>query len=141
MPILSQKISNHPIFTDVERYVEVTKQHADSEIKEFRFWFTIKYCKEGDDVTFTFKQPSKNTIFTNASILQLVRDPLTYEPVPNPDYNPEDFSEDNPATEYDIYKSINGWDMIVHLINKPTNIAETIRQYILINDQENFFNT
>lgn len=136
--ILTQQISNHPVFSDVERFVDVTLQQANSNAQKFEFWFTVRYMKDSIDVSGIFKQPSRNSIYTDASTKQLVRDSL-FNPIPNPEFDPDSFTVDSPATEYDMYLWVYGWDMIMTLINQPTNISAMIRQYILINDEENFF--
>lgn len=133
-PILTQQISNHPVFTDVERYVDVTLQSANSKAKRFEFWFEVRFIRDGEDVTQHFSQPSTTSIFTDDKTKLLLRDPETFEPIPNPEW--DGVSDD----EYDMYLWVYGWYFIMDLINQPTNIAETIRQYILLNDSEGFFN-
>lgn len=131
--ILTQQISNHPLFPDVERHVDVTLQQANSNNKTFEFWFNIRYIKDDEDISAHFSQPLTNRIKTDNNTRQLIRDE-DFNPIPNPDW--DGVSED----EYDIYLSTDGWTLITTLINQPTNIAELIRQYIIYNDSVGFFN-
>lgn len=130
--ILTQQISNHPIFPDVERYVDVTMQTANAGAKVFEFWYEVRYERDGVDVTAYFQQPSQQKISTDSTKKILLRDSL-FNPIPNPDY--DSISTD----EYDLYLWVDGWTMIMTLINQPTNISDMIRQYILINDEEEYF--
>lgn len=131
-PILTEKISNHPHFPDVERYVDVTMQAANSNAQTFEFWYNIRYLRDGEDITHTLKQPEHKKIATDNTKKILLRDE-DFNPIPNPDW--DGVSDD----EYDMYLWVYGWDMIMLLINQPTNIVELIKQYIHVNDTERYF--
>lgn len=133
-PLLTEQISNHPIFTNVERFVNVTLQQANSNNKTFEFWYDVTYKLDEEDITPTISQPSINRIFTDANTKLLMRNPTTFEPIENTEW--DGISED----DYDKYLWYYGWDAITNMINTETNIANMIRQYILLNDTENYFN-
>lgn len=130
--ILTQKISNHPIFPDVERYVDVTMQTANAGAEVFEFWYQVRYIKDDTDITGTLQQPTNQKISTDQTKKILLRDSL-FQPIPNPDW--DSISTD----DYDMYLWVDGWTLIMTLINQPTNISNMIRQYILINDEEEYF--
>ena len=130
--ILTQQISNHPIFPDVERYIDVTMQTANAGAEVFEFWYQIRYIKDDTDITGTLQQPTNQKISTDQTKKILLRDSL-FNPIPNPEW--DGISED----EYDMYLWVTGWELIMTLINQPTNISNMIRQYILINDEEEYF--
>lgn len=131
-PILSVLISNHPIFTDMERIVNVTMQNANSNAKRFEFWYEVEYKRGGVDISSSLPQPTNLNIYTDVNKKQTV-----YDDIGNPIENPE---WDGESEEwYDRYVWINGWDMIKLLINKPTNITNLIEKYVLINDSEGYF--
>lgn len=130
--ILTQQISNHPIFPDVERYVDVTMQTANAGAEVFEFWYQVRYERDGTDVTTYFQQPTNQKISTDQTKKILLRDSL-FQPIPNPEW--DGISED----DYDKYLWVTGWELIMTLINQPTNISEMIRQYILLNDEEDYF--
>lgn len=130
--ILTQQISPHPIFPDVERHVDVTLQQANSDAHKFEFWFKVRYIRDSVDISYAFQQPSRTSVFTDATTRQLLRDSL-FQPIPS-------LSWDSISTDpYDQYQWMYGWDMIMIVINRPTNITNMIRQYIIINDEEQFF--
>lgn len=131
-PILTQKITDHPLFEGVERYVDVTMQSANSNSKTFDFWYQVRYIRGEEDITNTLQQPSQNKISTDSTKKILLRDE-EFNPIPNPEW--DGVSED----DYDKYLWVTGWELITILIDMPTNISETIRQYILINDEEGYF--
>lgn len=138
--ITIQQISNHPLFPNVERYVLVNLQLANSNAKTFEFWFSIGYIQEGVNVTSNLAQPSNTRIYTDSNIKQLLRNPLTFEPLDKPDYNEEDYNEDNPATEYDMYQWEYGWDMVMRFFKDEIIIDDVLKKYIIVNDVDGFFN-
>ena len=130
--ILTQRISNHPLFEDVERYVDVTMQTANSQAQTFEFWYNVRYVRDSVDVTEYFAQPTNQKISTDNTQKITLRDSL-FNPIPNPDW-------DSISTDwYDQYLWIYGWDMIMNLISQPTNICELIGEYIIINDEDQYF--
>lgn len=128
-----QKISNSPIFPEVERFVLVNLQLANSNSKTFEFYFTIGFIKDGVNVTNSMAQPTKNIIYTDSTIKQLIRDVDTFEPIPNPEWDGE--SQD----EYDMYLWEYGWTMIKRWLKNDIVIEQAIKNYVAYNDLENFF--
>ena len=137
MSLVVTQISNHPAFPSVERFVEVTMQSANSEAKRFEFWYKVRYMLKEDDISNIIRQPINRSIFIFYTKKILLRNPKTFEPIENPDYDAKTFEGE--VNEYDVYLWNYGWDIISHLINQPTNIVELIENYILLNDLENYF--
>lgn len=50
MIIKDKKISNHPDFLEVERFVTVLKAEHNAYINQFTFLATIKYVKDGIEI-------------------------------------------------------------------------------------------
>lgn len=143
--IVKEKISNHPLFQDTERFVCVYKQTSDAMRKEFVMHFLIKYVKDGVDITNDIIQ-KRNTIKTDAQTKLLLRDEENC-PIPNPEFvEPvQEYDDDeNPlplATydEYDEFMWAYGWDVVMSMINQPTNVVDLIKFYVHLNDTENYF--
>ena len=129
--ILEQKISNHPIFTDVERTVLVTREVADAESKSFEIHFRVKFEKNGHDVS--SEMNSKRGVIRTDAETKLLRRDENNNPIPNPEW--DGVSGD----EYDQFLWEYGWNRIMELINQETKIADLLRFYILINDSEGYF--
>lgn len=129
--IVEQQISNHPLFSDVERTVRVHLQMANSNAKIFEFHFDVKYEKNAEDVSGDFTQ--KVTSIRTDDKTKLLKRDENNQPIPNPEWDGE--SED----EYDKFLWDYGWDKIIELINQETKIADLLRFYILINDSEGYF--
>lgn len=83
----TQKISNHKVFTDIERTVLIDSFQPVESRQEINIRYLIKYEKEGVDVSHQFKQPD-NIIFANNEKLLFVRDE-NFQPIPNPDFVPQ----------------------------------------------------
>lgn len=129
---ITQRISNHPILTDVERYVNVTLQQTNFLSNSFEFWYNIDY-KQGDIlITDLISQPKTKSLVIDNSIKIFIKDE-DGERIENPDW---DGISINP---YDKYLWQYGWDYIVDTIHNPTIISDKIKQYILINDSQNYF--
>lgn len=85
--IIRQQISNHPVFSDVERFVKINRIAENADVEQITIDAVVEYEKEGVDVTSNFQSKIKNWIVGN-HYLVTVRD-AENQPVPNPDYNEE----------------------------------------------------
>lgn len=85
--IIRQKISNHPVFTDVERFVKINRIAENADVRQITIDAVVEYEKDGVDVTSNFQSKIPNWIVGN-HYLVTVRDSEN-NPVPNPDYDEE----------------------------------------------------
>lgn len=140
------KITNHPVFTDVERYVNVyginqLNTLSGQEIIDFKY--KVEYFKDGEDITRTLNAPTKPwTIDNNRKVFR--RDPVTGEKIPNPDYEPNyplidglnDIYSTEPDNEDEQFVMVNAFDYFWGLFNSGAPLDVLFGQYIPMDDLE-----
>lgn len=92
---VKQQISNHPILTDVERFVYILRFEAAADAEFLKLIYRIEYIKVEiineeevrTDITSQFNQNLPAWIVTNAYKVDIL-DELG-QPIPNPNYEPE----------------------------------------------------
>ncbi|PZF73909.1 hypothetical protein [Taibaiella soli] len=129
--ITTQVISNHPVFTDVVRTVLVDSFQPVASREEFRIVFTLRYEKNGVDITDTMSQPAVNVISANNNINLLLRDEH-FNPIPDPNWNGTDANTE--------FLTMPGYDFVAQLFDQPISIVDLLKRYILVNDADGFFN-
>ena len=63
--IIRQKISNHPLISDVERYVVITRIADNADVCQIPITGHVEYFRFDVDVTFTFQSEIPNWNVTN----------------------------------------------------------------------------
>lgn len=140
------KITNHPVFTDVERYVNVyginqLNTLPGQEIIDFKY--KVEYFRDGENITHTLNAPNKPwTIDNNRKVFQ--RDPVTGEKIPNPDYEPNyplidglnNIYATEPDNEDEQFVMVNAFDYFWGLFNSGTPLDVLFGQYIPSDDLE-----
>lgn len=100
--IIKQKISNHKVFTDVERFVVITRIAENADVKQITIDAHVCYERDGVDVTSNFKSKISNWIISNHYRVK-VRDGNN-APIPNPDHDESDTNSEEflmqPAFDY-----------------------------------------
>jgi hypothetical protein len=129
--IVEQTISNHPLFPDVQRTVVVDSFQPVASRTEFNIIFSVRYEKNGADITDSIKQPESNVINANNNMRIELRD-AQFNPIPNPNWNGQD--------EATRYQTMPGYDYVAQYFNQPISIADFIKAYIQVNDADGFFN-
>lgn len=105
--ILRQKISNHPLFEDVERFVVIDRIAENADVAQIVIDARLEYEKDGQDVSSNFKTRIQNWIVGNH--YQVVVRDQNNEPIPNPEYDPEenpDVSEFLTMPAFDYFHSL-----------------------------------
>lgn len=135
------KISNKPN-TQIERYVVVMGFKKDDMFQTFVAPLKVFYFDNEIDVTAQYAQPKTQFLYTDNTILQIVRDE-NLQPVPNPNYSatipdPTDSTKTipNPDTsDASKYETIPGFDMINQILTQNKPIIDQLDGFITINDQ------
>lgn len=86
MKLITQQISNHDIFTDVERTLNIERFVLDSNAEVMELHYSITYIKNGEDVSSQFNPHNPIWIVDNNHRMK-VRDE-NFQPIPNPNYEP-----------------------------------------------------
>lgn len=133
--IIVTQISNHPKFTDVIRFVCITRQSLDTQSKRFELNYIVRCFQDEKEVTSEFTQ-KRNSIIASENTKVALRDEY-FEPVPNPQYVPSENPDDDDFYEKYLWQS--GWNMIKDLIGNPVVISELVGKYIMINDGDGHF--
>lgn len=133
--IIVNQISNHPKFTDVIRFVCITRQTLDTQSKRFELNYIVRCFQDEKEVTSEFIQ-KRNSIIASENTKVALRDEY-FEPIPNPQYIPSDNPDDDYF--YDKYLWQSGWDMIKNSIGNSVVISELVGKYIIINDGDGHF--
>ncbi|MCY1502641.1 hypothetical protein D9M68_367420 [compost metagenome] len=111
--IHEKKISNHPLFEDVERWVQITANYNDSRLKTFDLYYRMRYERDGADISNQFNQDFP-VWRTDNSRMMFQRDLETFERMLNPDFvevvdelgnimNEEERHLMQPAYDYTVY--------------------------------------
>lgn len=89
--IIRQKISNHPINDDIERYVVICRIADNADVSQIVISGHVEYFKDGQNVTSTFKSEIDNWIIGNHYEVEMrdennevVIDEETQEPIKVP---------------------------------------------------------
>lgn len=114
-----QKISNHPIFPDVERYVQITEFFPSAIRKRIEFFYKVEYWKDGEDVTHNFNQNVPKWIVDNS--YKVVKLDENGDTIPNPDYIPkyEQIGETEKPED---------WDEEIEFVPEPIYGSEIINE-------------
>lgn len=123
MAFVTKKISNHPVLTDVERYVTIYGFSADARIGWITINYSITYKRGPNDVTSMFAGPPSWVVTNDYDTFVRNSDGSK---VPDPD-NEGEFLK-MPA--YDYFKQL------VFDSPNPVRISELMEMYILIDDAE-----
>lgn len=129
MALLTVPISNHKVFTTVSRAVLIDSFQVVDSRKEIFVYYTIQYTQNGVDVSAQFSK-RQLPITANNSKSIIVRD-ANMQPVPNPSWDGK-----TAATQY-LTKP--GYDYIVGYLTQAVAVSAILNAYVLINDQDGFF--
>lgn len=127
---VEQQITNHKLFTDVERYVRITKFIADAELEYIKLEYKIRYVKGEEDITHQFNNSLPTWIVTNATKASM-RD-AEGNKIPNPDYNPEEEGSE----EFMMMFAYDYFRLISFDAPDPVKLKALMSSYITINDLE-----
>lgn len=139
------KISNHPILTNVERYVSVTGfSKLSTKTKHLIFEYHIEYFKDGVDITHNFNQKLPIWHIDNNRVV-FVRD-AEGNKIVNEDYEPNypiiDFlnetRSETPDNEDDQWVRMLAFDYFTSLVlgEANVNIQTLLATYIVLDDIE-----
>ncbi|MDK7675116.1 hypothetical protein QP547_04735 [Weeksella virosa] len=122
--IIKQQISNHPIFTDVERFVTITRIANNADVQQITISAHVEYEQNGVDVTSNFRSQIDNWIVGNHYSVQ-VRDENN-EPILNENNEPLTM----PA--FDYFHSL--------ILANQVPLLSLLQVYILNDDAKGAFN-
>lgn len=141
-PSTVAKISN---MGDVERWVAVLGIDKKDQYQTFAAPLKVFYFENGE-LTNKYRQPRVQELYTDNSILQIVRD-ANLQPVPNPDYqatiddpnNPGQTIQNPDQSDESKYETIPGFEMINEILVQNIPITTQLDNFIAINDQLGLF--
>lgn len=141
-PSTVAKISN---MGNTERWVAVFGFKKDDLFQTFEAPLRVFYFENSAEVK-QYQQPKLQFLYTDNTILQIVRD-ANQQPVPNPNYQATIDDPDNPGTQIpnpdqsdeSKYETIKGFDMIQNILAQNIPIVEQLDGFIMINDQLGLF--
>ena len=132
-PQFEIQISNHKVFTDVERFLQIMFPQPNSYDETFEIMYLIKHVKNGVDVTNEFSQVFPQWKLSNNELI-MERNLETGLPIPNPDYNPED---KNPSNEFLMQPAFNYLIHLVYEVGVP--LPELFKMYVPEEDADGRF--
>lgn len=133
MTDITFKISNHPLFTDVERYFDLHLINVNFISKSLEMVYQLRYVRDGEDITSSLNQPPLPNIVINNNMKIFLLDE-DGERIEDEDW--DGVSED----DYDKYKWEFGWDLILHTLTNPFITSQRLEQQVMRCDEEGFFN-
>lgn len=129
MALNSVKISNHKLFSTVERTVLIDSFHVVDSRKEMSLYYTIAYSLNGTDVSQQFPAHILPLTANNSKSI-IVRDD-NMQPVQNPQWDGKD-----PNTQF-LTKP--AYDYLVQYVSKSVPISLILQTYIQVNDADGYF--
>lgn len=126
--LVKQKISDHPILQDVERYVNIEGFKVSDLYKKLILDYSVEYIKGEEDVSNLFTKDVPRWQVDNSYKVHVLD--VNGEPIPNPDYNPEDEESEEFVMEfaYEYFKQI------AFLAEAPIRIEDLMKAYIIRDD-------
>ncbi|MDO4224799.1 MAG: hypothetical protein Q4C75_02785 [Bergeyella zoohelcum] len=141
--ILTQKISNHPLFPNVSREVVVRNVNIQAEFSQIVIDAKIQYYDEEKEKDVTNALPSsiKNWIVNNQTTTT-ARDTKGV-PVANPQYKdaPNEGEDLRTDAEKEPYLRVPSFDYFLSIITNPNapSLINLLRMHIVADDQVKFF--
>lgn len=149
MPYATQKISNHPLLPDVERYVSVFGLFLSDREKTVEFFYSISYMKEGVDISNLFSKTVPRWVITNNYTTRArdvdgnpIMTPGFVEQLEEIEYEDMDgntTSETIVVNEADRWVRVSAYDYFKALVFDNVSlvpIAQLLESYIPIDDAE-----
>lgn len=140
MSLLQQQISNHPLFPEVQRWVDIIGFSVSDTDKAVAINATLSYKKDEEDVSESFRKEVGSWVISNKYRVA-VRD-ANMQPVENPEF--EEITDEETGevlNEADRYLRMGAYDYFTSLIiDKGLNIATALQAYIAIDDGTGRFN-
>ena len=128
--LVSQRISNHPVLTDVDRDVVITGIYVDITEPRLELLYHLKYSIDGEDVN-GFQSTGARWIVDNSYKVKIMGE--DGNPIPNPDYDPED-EESEP---FIMKEAFDYFIDISFRAEHPIRIEDLMKLYIIRDDSEN----
>lgn len=142
--ILTQQISNHPLFPNIKREVEVSNIAIQASFSQIVIDADIRYYdenQEGKEVTSAFQSKIPNWIINNADTTT-VRD-AEGQPITNPNFveAPTEGEDTRTDEQKEPYMKAPSFDYFFGIITakEAPNLVELLRTHIVLNDQVKFF--
>ncbi len=129
MALTTIKISNHKVFSAVERTVLIDSFQVVDSRKQIFVYYTLQYIQNGVDVSAQFSKKQLPITANNAKSI-IVRD-ASMQPIPNPHWDGKDA-----ATQYETKPA---YDYLIGYLTQAVPVASILSAYITINDQDGFF--
>lgn len=123
--IIRQKISNHPLISDVERYVVITRIADNADVCQIPITGHVEYFRFDVDVTSTFQSEIPNWIVTNDYEVE-VRDEA------NEIVIDEETQESIKMPAFDYFQAI--------ILANKVPLVTLLSTYILNDDEKGTFN-
>lgn len=142
--ILTQPISNHPLFPNIKREVAVENIAIQGKFNQIVIDAHIRYFdanQENKEVTSTFQSKITNWIISNNDFVT-VRD-AKGQPIANPNYQeiPTEGEDTRTEEQKEPYLKAPSFDYFFGIITakKAPNLVDLLCTHIVLNDQVKFF--
>ncbi len=138
MALIKQPISNHNLFSDVQRFVEIQRFTVSDIDKTIVIRAIISYMKNGIDVSASFQQEVPSWVIGNH--YRIIARDENLQPIPNPEY--KEIKEDGIiVNESEKFLQIPAYDYFKDVVfEKGLPLKQAFQSYIVLDDQKGRFN-
>lgn len=144
--LVRQKISNHPVLTNIERFVVMHGLYLHIEEPRLEIFYEVEYFDGETDVSSSFVKTGKRWIVDNNYKVNVLDE--NGNPIPNPDYVPEyeiiGYDEDdnpiyskkiiNIEDQYITEYAFNYFLQISFKAEEPLRIEDLVKFYMVQDD-------
>lgn len=127
--LVSQQISSLPALPNVDREVVITGIYVDITEPRLELLYHVKYSIDGEPVS-GFQPTGPRWIVDNSYKVKVMGE--DGEPIPNPDYDPEDESNE----PFIMKEAFDYFIDISFRAEQPIRIEDLMKLYIVKDDQE-----
>jgi hypothetical protein len=130
MELVSQRISSLPAVANVDRDVVITGIYVDITEPRLELLYHVKYSIDNEDVS-GFQATGARWIVDNSYTVKVMGE--DGNPIPNPDYDPEDESSE----PFIMKEAFDYFIDISFRAEHPIRIEDLMKLYIIRDDSEN----
>lgn len=139
MALIKQQISNHNLFTDVERFVEIETFTVNDIEKFVVIKANISYIKNGIDVSASFQREVPKWVVSNK--YRIIARDEKLQPIPNPKYEEIKDETGKVLNEWDKFLRIPAFDYFKDVVfERGMPLKQAFQSYILLDDSNGSFN-
>ncbi|WP_291152249.1 hypothetical protein [Flavobacterium sp. UBA7680] len=139
MEKVTQQISNHPSFNDVNRTIEIAGINFNFDTSTFDLYYRIIYSKDDVDISQNFNQQTPLWNIDNNQLI--IKRDENFQPIINPEFKEVKDDLGNIINEFERYSMMPAFDYIGNIIvNSTASLGDILRNYIKEEDSSSRFN-